>query len=93
MVTRGFSVSKTLVFRSFIILIKVQILILLAILLTYGRRQWGAEGGRAPSWVFIHGIDKVERGLIVLFFGLVFSIAPPGNFSAYTEVGLSLCFK
>jgi len=32
-------------------------------------------------WVFIHGTDKVEKGLMVLFFGLVFSIGSPGSFS------------
>jgi len=36
----------------------------------HGRRQWGAV---APL-VFIHGMDIVDRGLIVLFFGL-FSVA------------------
>jgi len=46
------------------------------------RRHRGAEGAVAP-WIFIHGTDKVEGGLMVLFFGLVFSAAPPsGNFSA-----------
>jgi len=29
----------------------------------------------------VHDIDKVEGGLIVLFFGLVFSSVPPENFS------------
>jgi len=35
-------------------------------------------------WIFIHDTDIVEGGLMVLFFGLVFSVAPPrsGNFSA-----------
>jgi len=37
-----------------------------------GSRQRGAE----PPWIFIHGADKEERGLIVLFFGFVFSVAP-----------------
>jgi len=27
--------------------------------------------------IFIHGTDKVEGALMVLFFGLVFSVAPP----------------
>jgi len=44
------------------------------------------RGGRGvvPSapCVFIHDTDKVDGGLMVLFFGLVFFIAPPGNFSA-----------
>jgi len=36
------------------------------------------------AWIFIHGTDIVERGLIVLFFGLLsfFVIPSPGNFSA-----------
>jgi len=34
----------------------------------HGRRQQGAERGRAP-WIFI-GTDIVDRGLTVLFFGL-----------------------
>jgi len=50
-----------------------------------------AAGGRGPwpSWIFIHGTDMVDRGLIVLFFGLflLFSVFlllpfPPGNFFA-----------
>jgi len=28
-------------------------------------------------WIFIHGTDKVEKGLMVLFFGLRFSVSPP----------------
>jgi len=32
--------------------------------------------------IFIHGTDKVKGGLIVLFFGLIFPLAAPGNFSA-----------
>jgi len=35
-----------------------------------------AGGCRASPWIFIHGSDKVEEGLMVLFFGLVFSVAP-----------------
>jgi len=30
-----------------------------------------------PPWIFIHGTDIVDRGLIVLFFGLVFAIFVP----------------
>jgi len=42
-----------------------------------------SEGGRNPldPWIFIHETDIVDRGLIVLFFGL-FSVGLPGNFSA-----------
>jgi len=39
----------------------------------HGRRQ---QGGRGPSWIFIHGTDIVDRGIIMLFFSL-FSVAPP----------------
>jgi len=38
----------------------------------HGRRQWGP----CLPWVFIHGADKVEGGLMMLFFGLVFSVDP-----------------
>jgi len=41
------------------------------------------HGRRQPPWIFIHGTDRAEGGLMVLFFGLVFSVGlPPGNFSA-----------
>jgi len=35
----------------------------------------GSGGGGAP-WIFIHDIDKVEGGLMVLFFGFGFSEGP-----------------
>jgi len=40
------------------------------------------EGGCVLNWIFIHGTNIADRGLIVLFFGL-FSVAPPPprNFS------------
>jgi len=42
----------------------------------------GGKGAVAP-WIFIHDTDKVEGGLMVLFFGLVLCVTPlPGNFSA-----------
>jgi len=47
----------------------------------HGYRQRGQ--GAWPSWIFIHGTDTVDRGLIVLnfvffllFFG-IFSVGPP----------------
>jgi len=40
------------------------------------------RGGRASPWIFIHGTDKVEGGLIMLFFDLIFDVGPSGNFSA-----------
>jgi len=47
----------------------------------HGRQQLGTGGGRGlwSPWIFIRGINKVEEGLMVLFFGLVFSVAllPP----------------
>jgi len=42
----------------------------------HGRQQWKA----CPPRVFFHGTDKVEKGLTVLFFGLVFSVSPLENF-------------
>jgi len=36
----------------------------------------GGEEERGPTLIFIHRTDKVEGGLIVLFFGLVFLLAP-----------------
>jgi len=42
----------------------------------------GGQGGRDPSWIFIHGTNIVDRGLKVLFFGPfllifgIFSVAP-----------------
>jgi len=36
----------------------------------HGRRQRGA-GGRGSPWIFKHGTNIVDRGLKVLFFGLV----------------------
>jgi len=42
-----------------------------------GRRQQGSgEGCAPPPWIFIHDTDKVEGGLMVLFFGLVFFRCP-----------------
>jgi len=35
----------------------------------------GIGRGRGAPWIFIHGTDKVEGGLLVLFFGHVFSVA------------------
>jgi len=33
----------------------------------------GGQGGRAPPRIFKHGINIVDRGLKVLFFGLFFA--------------------
>jgi len=38
----------------------------------HGRRQ----GGARPPWIFKHGINIVNRGLKVLFFGLFFRWPP-----------------
>jgi len=43
--------------------------------LDHGRRQRGAAA--RPPWIFKYDTNKVEVGLIVLFFGLVFSVGPP----------------
>jgi len=40
----------------------------------------GVREGPWPPWIYIDGTDKVERGLMVLFFGLVFTVGLPGNF-------------
>jgi len=48
----------------------------------HGRRKREA-GGVPPPRIFIHGTDIVGRDLTELFFGL-FSVGPPGNFSADT---------
>jgi len=37
------------------------------------------KGSVLLSRIFIHGTDKVEGGLIVLFVGLVFSVDPPSE--------------
>jgi len=37
---------------------------------THGRQQRGAGEPCPPPWIFIHGTDIVDRGLIVLFFSL-----------------------
>jgi len=40
----------------------------------------GVGRGGVPPWIFIHGTDKVETCLMMLFFGLVFSVDPPEIF-------------
>jgi len=35
------------------------------------------QGSSAFPWIFIHDTDKVEGGLMVLFFDLVFLLPPP----------------
>jgi len=42
----------------------------------------GGREGPCPPWIFIHDTDKVEGGLMVLFFNLVFFRCLPGNSSA-----------
>jgi len=39
-------------------------------------------GHPPPFWIFIHDTERVEGGLMLLFFYLVFPAVPPGNFSA-----------
>jgi len=36
-----------------------------------------AVGMGVAPWIFIHDTDKVEKGLMVLFFGLFFVALPP----------------
>jgi len=40
------------------------------------RKAWAQRRGPCPPpWIFIHDTDKVKGSLIVLFFGLAFSVA------------------
>jgi len=49
-----------------------------AVMLTITCMGVGREDrGPWPQWIFIQNTDKVEGGLMVLFFGLVFSVDPP----------------
>jgi len=49
----------------------------------------GQEG--VPPWIFIHGTDIVERGLIVLFLGIFFRCLPrPWKFFCRR---LCLCYE
>jgi len=46
-------------------------------------QTWESAVGAVSPWIFVHHTDKVEGGLMVKFFGLVFFRWPPtGNFSA-----------
>jgi len=36
----------------------------------------GREGAPPHPWIFIDDTDKIEEGLLVLFFGLVFPVTP-----------------
>jgi len=40
----------------------------------------GEQGGAVAPLDFIYGTDKVEGGLMVLFFGPVFPVGPPWKF-------------
>jgi len=53
----------------------------------------GNRWGCGPLWIFIHDTNKVEGGLMVLFFQSCFFVAPlPGNFSADTLVSIHQIF-
>jgi len=61
----------------------------------------GRQEGAVAPWIFIHGTDIVDRGLIVLFsvffcyFSVFFPLSsshPPGNFSA-NALELMLCLQ
>jgi len=57
----------------------------------------GSEGQGGP-WIFIYSSDKVEGGLLMLFFGLIFSVAStpiPGIFSVDTlaRIIFNFCHK
>jgi len=49
-------------------------------------------GEPRPPWIFMHDTDKVETGLMVLFFGLVFSVALLENFLPTPLTELALYF-
>jgi len=53
------------------------------------RRQRGS-GRPCPPWIFIHGTDKLEKGLMVLFFGLIFSVTPNSENFSSDALGLAL---
>jgi len=58
--------------------LKLRLVTISTIILAYmswlpGRPQREAEG----AWIFLHGTDKVENDLMVLFFGLVFPCPLP----------------
>jgi len=64
---RSDSGSPTLVAEMHIIQIKT--------FWAHGRRQRGAGRAVAP-WIFIHGTDIIDRGLIMLFFRLFYRCHP-----------------
>jgi len=41
------------------------------------QRGWGRQGEPCPHWIFIHDTDKVEEGLMAIFFALFFRCPPP----------------
>jgi len=50
-----------------------------------------AAGGGAPPWIFIHGTDIVDRGLIVLFFS-PFSVGTPLEEAYWCYFLVFLCY-
>jgi len=46
----------------------------------FGRHAWASVAGSCPPWIFIYGTEKVEKGLMVLFFrSCIFCCTPsPG---------------
>jgi len=52
----------------------------------HGRRQEGS----CPPWIFMHDTDKVEGGLMVRFFGLVFSVGTPLEIFLSTSLVISV---
>jgi len=56
----------------------------------------GSKGQRcrALPWIFIHDTDKLEGGLMELFFDLVFTVAPypPKNYTVNALASSKLLF-
>jgi len=57
----------------------------------HGRRQRGQ--GTVLPWIFIHGTDKVEGSLIVLFFGLTFFVGSPLKIFLPTPLSLAVHYR
>jgi len=51
------------------------------------------QGRPLPLWIFTHDTDKVEKDLMVRFFGLVFSVAPLEIFLPRPRHPCYVCLK
>jgi len=50
----------------------------------------GGAGGIVPPWIFVHDTDKVEGGLMVLFFSRFYSVNPPSPPEIFLPTPLKL---